>query len=203
MSKRIKFLVMDVDGTLTDGKIYMGNDGELFKAFDIKDGFGIKDLLPQVGIVPIIITARESKILENRCRELEISEFYQGIKDKKKKLNEILSNYSQNSNIKYTFKNAAYIGDDICDLQCMKAIKETGGIVGCPSNAVKDIRAIADFVSSKNGGAGAVREFIEWLITFLNLSSRICIYGKSNDYSSEGKEDAERLLPERMDYLRK
>ena len=72
MEKDIKFLVMDVDGTLTDGKIYMGNEGELFKAFDVKDGCGIKDLLPQLGIVPVIITARESKILENRCNELLI-----------------------------------------------------------------------------------------------------------------------------------
>ena len=73
----IKFLVLDVDGTLTDGKIYMGAEGELFKAFDIKDGCGIKDILPQYNIVPVIITARDSMILIRRCKELNISNLYQ------------------------------------------------------------------------------------------------------------------------------
>ncbi len=66
---KIKILVMDVDGTMTDGKIYMGKDGELMKAFDIKDGYGIAHLLPQLGILPVIITGRKSEILEHRCRE--------------------------------------------------------------------------------------------------------------------------------------
>ena len=164
MEKDIKFLVMDVDGTLTDGKIYMGNEGELFKAFDVKDGCGIKDLLPQLGIVPVIITARESKILENRCNELLILEFYQGIRNKREQLEQILLKYSQSDNISYSFGNVAYIGDDILDLQCMQPIKESGGLVGCPADAVKEVCAVADFVSSKDGGSGAVREFIEWII---------------------------------------
>lgn len=62
----IRLLVMDVDGTLTDGKIYMSENGEAFKAFDIKDGYGIKHILPKYGIIPVIITARESKIIERR-----------------------------------------------------------------------------------------------------------------------------------------
>ena len=66
----IKYLIMDVDGTLTDGKIYMGPNGETIKVFDIKDGCGIKDILPQYDIIPVIITARETKMLENRCKEL-------------------------------------------------------------------------------------------------------------------------------------
>lgn len=65
---KIKYLVMDVDGTLTDGKIYMGNDGEILKAFNIKDGYGIHDIAIPRGIIPIIITGRSSKILENRCK---------------------------------------------------------------------------------------------------------------------------------------
>lgn len=81
-----KFLIMDVDGTLTDGKIYMADSGELFKAFDIKDGCGIKDILKLYGIIPIIITARQSKILENRCKELDISYLFQGIRKKEKNL---------------------------------------------------------------------------------------------------------------------
>ena len=68
----IRYLIMDVDGTLTDGKIYMGAAGEVMKAFDIKDGCGIKDILPRCYITPIIITARESKILTNRCDVITI-----------------------------------------------------------------------------------------------------------------------------------
>ena len=78
----IKYLVMDVDGTLTDGKIYMGNDGEMMKAFDIKDGCGIHDILITAGITPVIITSRSSKFLENRCKKLEITNLHQGIKNK-------------------------------------------------------------------------------------------------------------------------
>ena len=80
--KNIKYLVMDVDGTLTDGKIYMGNDGEVMKAFDIKDGYGIHDLLPPSGIVPVIITGRGSEILLNRCEELGITKVFQNVHNK-------------------------------------------------------------------------------------------------------------------------
>lgn len=155
----VKYLVMDVDGTLTDGKIYMSDNGELFKAFDIKDGCGIKDILPQYGIVPIIITARKSKILENRCNELGINHVYQGERNKIRKLIEIVGAKDDKSKL----RDVAYIGDDILDLQCMQPIKEAGGFVGCPSDAVLEVKSVADFLSSHKGGEGAVREFIEWL----------------------------------------
>ena len=76
--KKIKYLVMDVDGTLTDGKIYMSATGEAMKAFNIKDGCGIHDILIPSNIIPIIITGRESKIVLNRCEEIGISDVYQG-----------------------------------------------------------------------------------------------------------------------------
>ena len=150
----IKYLVMDVDGTLTDGKVYIGNEGEILKAFSIKDGCGIHDILIPAGIIPVIITGRKSKILENRCVEIGIKEFYQGISDKTKKLFSITQDVSL----------IAYIGDDINDLSAMKSIKAAGGKVGCPADAVQKVKDIADFVSVKNGGDGAVREFIEWLL---------------------------------------
>lgn len=153
---KIKYLVMDVDGTLTDGKIYMGNDGELCKAFCIKDGCGIHDILIPAGIEPVIITGRSSRILENRCRELGITKLYQGISNKIEKLDEVLQGGS--------YSEVAYIGDDINDLSCMLPLKKAGGIVGCPADAAKQVSDIADFVSLKNGGDGAVREFIEWLV---------------------------------------
>ena len=138
--KHIKYLVMDVDGTLTDGKIYMGHDGELGKAFHIKDGCGIHDLLIPSGSIPIIMTGRKSAI-------------YQGITDKLAQLSEIADELSA----------VAYIGDDINDLLCMRAVKEAGGIVGCPQDAAKEVRKIADFISENKGGEGAVRDFIEWI----------------------------------------
>lgn len=158
----IKFLVMDVDGTLTDGKIYIGATGEMFKSFDVKDGCGIKDILPNYDIIPIIITARESEMLKIRCQELGITNYYQGVRDKLIKLYEITKAYSTNE-ILYTLKNCAYIGDDILDLQCMIPIKKAGGIVGCPLDAVDEVKAVSDFISSHNAGDGAVREFIRFL----------------------------------------
>ncbi|WP_302951696.1 KdsC family phosphatase [Holdemania filiformis] len=150
----INYLVMDVDGTLTDGKIYMGNNGELCKAFNIKDGCGIHDILLPTGIIPVIISGRKSDIVLNRCREIGIMEVYQGVSNKIDKLKEVVKDISR----------VAYIGDDINDLSCMLLVKESGGIVGCPADAVQQILKIADFISRKNGGNGAVRDFIEWLV---------------------------------------
>ncbi len=147
---------MDVDGSLTDGKIYMGAQGEAFKAFSIKDGYVINYILKPAQIIPIILTARNSVIVQNRCNELGITEVYQGKLDKLDALKEIIGEDS--------FKRCAYFGDDILDLKCMKPIKNAGGVVGCPSDAVQEIKAIADYVCINKGGEGAFREFSEWLV---------------------------------------
>lgn len=154
----VRCFVMDVDGTLTDGKIYMSENGELCKAFDIKDGCGIHDILIPAGIIPVIITGRKSVMLENRCKELGITRLYQKISNKTEKLDEVLLE------LKLTKAQVAYIGDDINDLDCMLAVKQEGGLIGCPTDAAQKVCDIANFVSTKNGGAGAVREFIEWII---------------------------------------
>ncbi len=151
----IDYLVMDVDGTLTDGKIYMSPSGEAMKAFNIKDGAGIHDVAIPEGITPVIITGRESQIVLNRCKELGISEIYQGVVDKLKKLKEVATD----------LRFVAYIGDDINDISCMEAIKSDGGKIGCPADAIQKVRDIADFVAPHKGGDGAVRDFIEWLIS--------------------------------------
>ena len=156
----IKYLVMDVDGTLTDGKIYMGIHGEMMKAFNIKDGYGIHDIAIPSGILPVIITGRTSEIVKNRCRELGIQQIYQGIRNKIDQLNCIVEDLSK----------VAYIGDDINDLSCMIPVKEAGGIVGCPADAVEKVKTIANFVATHSGGDGAVRDFIEWLIKEKNHS---------------------------------
>lgn len=151
---KIKYLVMDVDGTLTDGKIYMGHQGELFKAFDIKDGCGISLILPQHNITPIIITARESEIVNKRCIELNIIECYQGVKDKLKKLCEVVED---------DLASVAYIGDDLTDIACMNAVNDASGITGCPFDAAQEVKSISNYISPYAGGRGAVRDFIEWI----------------------------------------
>ena len=149
----IKYLVMDVDGTLTDGKIYMSNSGELMKAFNIKDGCGIHDILIPAGIIPVIITGRSSDIVLNRCKELGINDVFQGVGNKIENLRKVTTDLS----------NVAYIGDDINDLSCMEPVKSAGGLIGCPADAVEKVKSIADYIAPHNGGDGAVRDFIEWI----------------------------------------
>ena len=156
--KNIKYLVLDVDGTLTDGCVYMGVDGELCKAFNIKDGYGIAHQLIPAGVKPVIITGRSSAIVDNRCKELGITHVYQGVSDKLGKLKGVMSAHGK------TLKDCAYMGDDLNDLSVMKAIQAEGGFVGCPADAAKEVIEISDFVTTKDGGRGCVREFIEWLV---------------------------------------
>jgi len=145
---------MDVDGTLTDGRIYISQTGECMKAFNIKDGCGIHDILIPAGIVPVVITGRKSDIVSNRCKELGISEVYQGVTNKVYQLRQISNELS----------SVAYIGDDLNDLECMRAVINERGKVGCPSDAVNEVKALADFVTPHRGGDGAVRDFIEWIV---------------------------------------
>lgn len=149
----IKMLVMDVDGTLTDGKIYMGDNGEVMKAFDVQDGYGIAHVLPEIGVVPVIITGRQSQIVENRAKELGIKELYQGVSNKAQQMEEIVEHHGLKPD------EVAYIGDDLNDLDCMKKC----GISACPQNAVNEVKQEVDYVCSHIGGQGAVREFIEYI----------------------------------------
>lgn len=149
----IKYLLMDVDGTLTDGKVYISENGELFKGFNIKDGYVLNGLFEKTGIKPIIITGRKSDIVINRCKELNIHDIYQGVKNKLDTLKTITKDFS----------NIAYIGDDLNDIDCMKEIKKNGGLIGCPINSADEVISISDYVSQFKGGEGAVRDFIKWL----------------------------------------
>lgn len=152
--KQIKALVMDVDGTLTDGGIYMGISGEMMKRFDVRDGYAIKHRLPQYHIIPIIMTGRESDIVRNRCKELDIQYVIQNSRDKLKDLIEILQKE------KILLEEVAFIGDDWNDMECMKAV----GLKACPADAIKEIQENADYITECFGGYGAVREFIDWII---------------------------------------
>lgn len=151
--QNIKLLVLDVDGTLTDGKIHMGEHGELFKSFHAKDGYGIVNKLPTLGIFPVIITGRKSEIVMLRGKELGIKEIHQGISDKETMLEMILQKYQLN------WSQVAYMGDDLNDLPAMRKV----GLKACPCDGAKEVKEIADFVSEAKGGQGAVREFIDFL----------------------------------------
>lgn len=149
----IKLLVMDVDGTLTDGRIYIGSQGEVMKAFDVRDGYAIAHILPELGITPVIITGRSSAIVEQRAKELKITELHQGIADKLAKLQEVAARFSASAD------EIAYIGDDLNDLACI----EFCGLTACPHDAVGVITKQVDYVCTHDGGRGAVREYIDFL----------------------------------------
>lgn len=146
---KIKMLVMDVDGTLTDGRIYIGSQGEVMKAFDVKDGYGIVQL-SKSGVIPVIITGRKSDIVAERAKELHITELYQGIDDKLMKLKEVAAKYQLSSD------EIAYIGDDLNDLACIQFC----GLTACPKDAVDKVKQQVEYVCNNIGGYGAVREFI-------------------------------------------
>lgn len=153
----IKILFLDVDGTLTDGQIYMGNDGEVFKSFHAHDCIGLWKL-PENGIETIIITGRKSNLVNIRAKEMHITKVYQNISDKKPKILEILKEK------RISPEEAAYIGDDENDFESMSLC----GYRGCPKNAVPKIKGLANFVSNYDGGYGAVREYCEYLLELKN-----------------------------------
>lgn len=149
----IKLVLLDVDGTLTDGGIYRGNNGEELKRFNVKDGYAIVNA-QRLGIEFGIITGRKSELVEIRSNELKIKYLYQGISEKTVILEEIM----QKTGLKK--EEIAYMGDDLNDILIMKQ----SGLTGAPKDAADEVIQIADFVSEKNGGSGAVREFVEYIL---------------------------------------
>lgn len=150
---------MDVDGTLTDGKIYVGPQGEMMKGFHVKDGYAIAHILPEMGIEPVIITGRCSEVVQQRANELGIKELHQGVGCKLDILEKLLIKYH------LSYENVAYIGDDLNDLECM----EKCIVSGCPADAVNEVKTKSQYVCNNNGGNSAVREFIEWLKTIIKI----------------------------------
>jgi len=152
-AQSVKLLALDVDGILTDGKIYYGNNGEELKAFNIKDGLGIK-LLQRAGVRVAIITGRRSAMVERRAKELGISEVIQGREDKREALNELCEVNS------LQLSECAYMGDDLPDLGAINA----AGLGLTVADAPGTIRKAAQWCSSRNGGDGAVREACEYIL---------------------------------------
>ena len=147
----IKILFLDVDGCLSDGGIYTGANGELFKRFDVKDGFALQQWNSALGGISAIITGKSSDIVAFRAKELGVKYCFQGVKNKLEKAKEILAFEA------LSFDEAAVIGDDLNDICLLKAIKNSYA----PNNAIKEAKSAVKTVLQAKGGYGAVREMIE------------------------------------------
>lgn len=150
--EKIDTIFLDVDGTLTDGRVYLDNGSNEFKSFNVKDGLMIAAALKK-GYELIIITGRSSEVVSRRAAELGIEECYQGIKNKKEVLEQLMQKK------KFDYSNLAYLGDDLNDLAVMKKAR----FAGCPADAVEEIKEVSDLVSNFKGGEGAVREILSYI----------------------------------------
>ena len=149
----IELIVIDVDGTLTDGKIYYTNSGDEIKAFNIKDGLMLKSW-NKLGRKSAIITGRESEIVLKRAKELDVTFIKQGVKNKKEALDAIIKELG------ISYSEVAVIGDDMNDLSMLKLVKKSFA----PYDANPYIYDYVNFPLKKNGGEGAVAEMIEVLL---------------------------------------
>lgn len=153
-AKNIKLVLLDVDGVLTDGRLYYGNSGEELKAFDIQDGLGIK-LLQKGGVKVGIITGRRSALLQRRAEELAISPLVQGREDKWLVLNEMMQDLG------VSLEEIAFVGDDLPDLAVIKRV----GLGITPANGSHIVASQADWQTKNSGGDGAVREIAELILS--------------------------------------
>jgi 3-deoxy-D-manno-octulosonate 8-phosphate phosphatase (KDO 8-P phosphatase) len=152
-AKEIQLLLLDVDGVLTDGSIVYGNGGTELKAFNIKDGFGIR-LLREAGVEVGIITARRSEAVERRAQDLKLAHLYQGVGNKIEAFAEILAAQ------KLIPQQVAYMGDDWLDLPLLSRV----GLAVTVADGVAEVKAVAHYVTREAGGRGAVRELCELII---------------------------------------
>ena len=158
----IRLLCSDVDGVMTDNKLHISASGELFKTFNARDGWALKEILPKNGIEAAVVTGRKSEIVPRRCSELGVSLFFCGRDDK----NEVVIQLAKDKG--YSFDEIAFIGDDYNDLPAIKLV----GISGCPSDAREEVKMAVTYDCKAKGGDGALREFVEWLITQQNEENR-------------------------------
>lgn len=155
---KIKLVLTDVDGVLTDTGIYYSPDGEALKRFSIRDGMGVERLRKHGGIETAIITGENSGTVKARAEKLKITQVYLGVTDKKSLFEEIL----KKNNL--TVENIAYIGDDVNDLEIMKLV----GFTATPSDGMIFIKEFCDYVCSEKAGYGAFREFAELILALNN-----------------------------------
>lgn len=169
-AKKIKLLILDVDGVMTDGSIILDNSGNEFKIFHVRDGHGIKMLI-RAGIKAAIITGRESKVVERRANELGIADVYQNYLKKIEAYDKIKEKYSLSDN------EIACIADDVVDLPLMIR----AGLSFAVADAMVEVKKYASAVTKSKGGRCAVREAIEFI-----LKSKGLWNGIVDSYLSEG-----------------
>jgi len=155
-AEKIKVILTDVDGVLTDAGVYYGQEGEVLKRFSIRDGMGVERLRKYAGIETIIITGENSGAVKSRAEKLKINEFYLGVNKKE----EVLENIKKKNG--FDNENIAYIGDDSNDFEVMKLC----GFTATPNDGMNFIKDIADYVCETKAGYGAFREFAELIISF-------------------------------------
>ena len=154
--EKIKIVLTDNDGVLTDTGVYFSKNGEEFKRFSIRDGMGIERLRKYAGVETIIITGEESGSVRARAEKLKIKEYYLGVKKKEEVLSEIMRKNS------VTPDEIAFVGDDSNDFEIMKLI----GFKATPADGMSFIKEICDYVCDNKGGNGAFREVAELIIAF-------------------------------------
>ncbi|MEK6538851.1 MAG: HAD-IIIA family hydrolase [Nitrospirota bacterium] len=152
-AKKIEFLLLDVDGILTDGKIFIDSYGNELKTFHIHDGHGIY-LIKKAGIDVGIISGRSSRSVEHRAKELNITEVYQGITDKVSAYKQIKEKYNLSDEC------VAFMGDDLIDLPLLSLV----GFSATAADAVSEVKEAVDMITEKPGGGGAVRELIDFIL---------------------------------------
>jgi 3-deoxy-D-manno-octulosonate 8-phosphate phosphatase (KDO 8-P phosphatase) len=153
-AKKIKLVLTDNDGVLTDTGVYYSERGEEMKRFSIRDGMGVERLRKMLNIETGIITGELSGSVKKRAEKLQIKELFLGAKEKHLLIEEILNR----NNI--LPENIAYIGDDVNDIEMMKLV----GLSASPSDGMIDVREIVDYICEHKGGNGAFREFAELII---------------------------------------
>lgn len=151
--KKIKLLILDVDGVMTDGRIIMDSEGRELKNFAVRDGHGIK-MIQRYGIKVAILTGRKSKVVEHRAKDLEIKDVYQKAFNKKEVFEKILQKH------KLSNKEIAFMGDDIVDIPVLKIV----GFSASVANALDIVKRQVDYITKNNGGHGAVREVCEMIL---------------------------------------
>jgi 3-deoxy-D-manno-octulosonate 8-phosphate phosphatase (KDO 8-P phosphatase) len=150
---RVRMILADVDGTLTDGTVTPLPEGEEVKSFNTKDGLGVM-IAQLAGLKVGLITGKRSKGLEARARRLKIDELYQGVIDKRPAFEEILARNALSA------EEVAFIGDDLNDLPLLSAC----GLSAAPADAVADVRKRVHLVCRRRGGEGAFRELVDFII---------------------------------------
>jgi len=150
----LKLIGFDVDGVFTDGRFYLSDDGIESKAFNTQDGFGIRQIL-DAGIAVVVISGRQSKAVDRRMRELGITRIFQGCKDKVTAFDDVVAELG------ITVDQAAFVGDDVPDLPLLRRV----GFAVAVANAAPAVKSECDITTTAFGGAGAVREICEIVLS--------------------------------------